>query len=262
VSFAPEQLPVLCRRCGGAARLLDAQHLQCPYCGQHDVLPGDVVLRNIDLRARIDAARASLAQLDGFGMAMARMYEGRGGALRVVGPLFAFSALVLAQGVVGAATAASSAPESLQACIVLQAGASTALVWTLPLGISLGVLVARARYRRRVRPWLLARAPLAEGAPARCRVCGGDMPITARELFVACPYCKTQNLLVGEVFADRARRLADEQASHHARVMGASMAASTVGAGLDRAMYASAALGWVASLALSAVVQRFVCGWR
>jgi hypothetical protein len=98
--------------------------------------------------------------------------------------------------------------------------------------------------------------------PRAAASAGVTSPITARELFVACPYCKTQNLLVGEVFADRARRLADEQASHHARVMGASMAASTVGAGLDRAMYASAALGWVASLALSAVVQRFVCGWR
>jgi len=262
VDFAAEQLPVLCRRCGGAARLLDAQRLQCPYCGQTDALPTDAVLRNIDLRARIDAARASLAQLDGFGMAMARMYEGRGGALRVIVPLALFASLVLAQGLLSAATAAASAPESLQACIVLQAAASTALVWTLPVGISLGVLLARHRYRYRVRPWLLARAPRVEGAPARCRVCGGDIAAHGREVFVTCPYCKTQNLLVGEVFADRAQRLAAEQSFHHARVVGASMAASTVGAGLDRAMYATAALGWIASVALSALVQRVVCGWR
>ncbi|MFO0624603.1 MAG: hypothetical protein U0325_03230 [Polyangiales bacterium] len=262
MSHAPEQLPVLCRRCGGAARLLDAHHLQCPYCGQHDALPADVVLRNIDLRARIDAARAALAQLDGFGLAMARMYEGPGGALRAIAPLWIFATLVLGQALWGASAAAASAPPALRACIVLQAGASSALVATLPLGISFGVLVARWRYRRRVRPWLLARAPLVEGAPARCRVCGGEMPTRAATLFVACPFCKTQNLLVGDVFVDRAQRLAAEQSFHHARVMGASMAASTVGAGLDRAMYASAALGWVASLALSALVQRLVCGWR
>lgn len=261
-AWAPEQLPVLCRRCGGAAQLLDAQSAACPYCGAREQLPADAVLRNIELRARLDAARNARGQLDGLSLALARMYEGRGGLLRVALPLGGFFGLVGAQQLVGAWGAATAAPEGLRACIALNAAAMSSMVWAIPGGVLAGLLVARRRYRRGVRPWLLARAPMADGAPARCRTCGAPITSAAQTVFVPCPYCQTQNLLVGEVFVDRARRLAEEAEQHHARLAGASAAASRVGAGLDGALYASFAAAWVLSVALAAVVQRAVCGWR
>lgn len=260
--IAPEQLPVLCRRCGGAARLLDVQHLECPYCGLRDQLPGDVTLRNIDLRARIEAAHAALAQLDGLTLAMARIFEGRGGLVRVLVPLGVVFGGLLAANLAGALEDARAAPADLRLCITANALAASSLLWAVPLGVAAGLVVARWRYRSRVRPWLLARAPVADGAPCRCRVCGAPMETHDRALFVACRFCQTQNLLVGEVFADRARRLHDEQRFHHERVLGASMAASKVGANLDRVLYLSFALGWALSLALTTVAQRALCGWR
>jgi hypothetical protein len=259
---APEQLPVLCRRCGGAARLLDAQSIECPWCGQRDQLPADAMLRSIDLRGRIDAARASLARLDGLTLAMARLYEGPGGVARVLVPFALVFGALLASNLVGAARSAAAAPASLRLCLALNALSTSSLLWTLPLGVAAGLLVARLRYRSRVRPWLLARAPLVEGAPARCRVCGAPLETAAaRELFIPCRFCRTPNLLVGAVFADRARRLDDERRFHHERVVGAAMAASGVGAGLDRVLYASMVGSWLLSIALTALVQRFVCRW-
>ncbi len=261
MSWAPEQLPVLCRRCGGAAQLVDPVNVACPYCGQRDQLPHDVILRNLDLRARLDAARGSRAQLDGLTLALARMFEGRAGMLRVAAPLLTFFGLVMAQAMTSAHSAAEAAPEGLRACIVLNTAASSTAVAALPAGFLTGMLVARWRYRRTVRPHLLARAPLAEGAPARCRTCGAPITSAAQTVFVECPWCRTQNLLVGEVFTDRTRRLHDEHQQHLAQVVGASMALSKVGVGLDRVLYGSFAVAWVSTVALTALVQRFVCGW-
>lgn len=242
--------------------MLDASRLECPYCQQRDELPADVALRNIDLRARIEAARAALTQLDGFTLAMARMYEGRGGALRAVVPLAAVFGAIFVSNVSAAFDAAQRAPVELRTCLVANSAASSSLLWAVPLGLAAGLLLARWRYRAKVRPWLLARAPTVEGAPARCRVCGAPVQAHGAEVFATCRYCRAQNLLVGEVFHDRARRLAEEQRFHHDRVVGASMAASRVGAGLDRALYGSMVAGWVLTLVVTGLVQRMVCGWR
>lgn len=242
--------------------MVDAVNLACPYCGQRDQLPADVALRSIDLRARIEAARAALARLDGFTLAMAKMYESRGGALRVALPMTALCGAMLASNLTGALDAAQRAPEALRACLLANGLASSSLLWAAPLGVVCGLALARWRYRRGVRPWLLARAPQVEGAPARCRVCGAGLATDAREVFAACRYCRAQNLLVGEVYEDRARRLADEQRFHHDRASGASAAASRVGAGLDRVLTGSVVGGWVLTLVLTAVAQRLVCGWR
>jgi hypothetical protein len=259
---APEQLPVLCRRCGGAARMLDVQHLECQYCGQRDQLPTDAILRNIDLRARIDGARAMLAQLDGLSLAMARMYEGSGGLLRVGVPLVALFGTMLASNLYSAFQTNNTAPEALRTCLVVNMAASSAMLWVLPLGIFAGLLIARFRYRKHVRPWLLARAPLVEGAPARCRVCGAPIETLTNAVWCTCRHCQTQNLLVGEVFQHRAQRLVQEQQFHHQRVVGASTASSQLGVKLDRIFYISMGVGWALTLVLSSLVQRWICGWQ
>jgi hypothetical protein len=56
------------------------------------------------------------------------------------------------------------------------------------------------RYRRVVRPHLLARPPKPGGKAARCRVCGGDLP-QVLEPIVACKYCRSESVVSRELFA-------------------------------------------------------------
>jgi len=78
-------------------------------------------------------------------------------------------------------------------------------------GLSLGaaLLTGRRHYRRRVRPLLIASRPAQPNAPFACRACGGNLP-PARSAEVACPYCRTLNLVPKELHGSHAAALFQE----------------------------------------------------
>jgi len=56
---------------------------------------------------------------------------------------------------------------------------------------------------------LLANRPSQPNAPLACRVCGGNLP-AARSADVACPYCRTLNLVPQELHGSHAAALFQE----------------------------------------------------
>jgi hypothetical protein len=146
----------------------------------------------------------------------------------------------------------------------LSAGAS--LVLALPALFVAAFLVAvivapllwgRARYRRLVRPLLGARPPFAPGLPARCRACGGDLPAPGgRDVFVACRFCATSNLLTADLAA-RAGRLDEEIALFQARAQGLQAHASGIGASMTRTFRIVLAIG-VVGLAVASCLSSWL----
>ncbi len=81
--------------------------------------------------------------------------------------------------------------------------------------------VGRSQYRLYVRPHLIARPPKSEGAAARCRVCGGDLPTSHKGPFIPCTYCGAKSLLSKQLATNRKLLLEQEQHYYASRAQGA-----------------------------------------
>jgi DNA-directed RNA polymerase subunit RPC12/RpoP len=125
------------------------------------------------------------------------------------------------------------------------------LLWAyvgVPVGmafaVALSLVIGRHSYRSRIRGELLAAAPREEGAPMRCRVCGGDLP-NEDGPFVRCRYCSSQSLATEEVHDNRLERL-DRQAQMYRRRAGKTVAlVAHIGLRMDRIVLLCVVLTYV-----------------
>jgi uncharacterized Zn-finger protein len=256
---AVEGIPLLCRRCGGPMDAdADTAELTCPYCGEQDRLPEDQQQRVAELRRRLNQARVAAVQLEGIGQTLANFYEGRGALNYIVLPSAAMALLVLFN--------AYQSYRAVQAIPAeLRTGEHLFGVFSGPLFVVgflvatvVAVLAARRRYRRAVRPLLLARPPRVEGRSARCRVCGGDLPAPGTPI-VTCSYCGTQNVLSEELHRERARLLAEEQAHHQRRAQGVYAGAADAGRQISRVTTVAMVVTWALVLLIGIAVKALAC---
>ena len=117
--------------------------------------------------------------------------------------LFALSAAVMGSVAADSWATWQAAPVAARASLVSSALFTPALVLAVPVSIVVARLVGRMRYRRILRPHLLARAPRAGAKAARCRVCGGDLPPSA-DRFVVCKFCRSESVVGPELFRQNA----------------------------------------------------------
>ncbi len=191
--------PILCKACGAPAALGDDFTVRCGHCGAADALPADSLGRAMEIKSRLALAASRAAQLGGMDAALARVFEDRAAWLRATGLYLAVGLLAAASSGAQVLHTMASLPDASLAPRVLAAMVPGAIFAPgVLLGGCLAVAIAlrygRGLYRRDVQPLLLARPPAFAGAPFGCRACGGPLPGT-RDTDVACPFCRTTNLV-------------------------------------------------------------------
>jgi hypothetical protein len=179
-----------------------AGELTCSYCGRKEPLPEDAAARDRHLRLRLmqleRARAASEAPLHTYRALMKGLVPG---AIMLA---FVFGINLYTQ---------LSRPGAV-------------LVWTsfLPLAIFVGMITGwvgmAVTFRRLIEPMLQARPALHPGMPARCRVCGGELP-AVKGTHATCGYCKADNLVAGKLGADVSELLQRESEEYFARARGA-----------------------------------------
>lgn len=127
----------------------------------------------------------------------------------------AWSLFALGTAVMGSVAADSwatwqAAPGSVRAGLITSALFTPALVMAVPISIVVARVVGRLRYRRILRPYLLARAPRLGAKAARCRVCGGDLP-QSPDRFVSCKFCRSESVVGPELFVQRSAAARESQ---------------------------------------------------
>lgn len=252
--LAPEQCPVPCQRCGagmapapvgGAPGYADVIPLLCRYCGYAETLHRDDRVRVSRervalLRMAQEAAEAPARQAE----QIIGMRPWLGGV--VVGGVLALNAL---NGVGTTMEAIERAGPAMDASARLQTLTGVCVIPLLGFGLAVGMFVgwtlAMRRYRALVTPERWARAPLAPGAPARCRCCGAGLPEQWGAM-VECGFCRTHNLLDRAVIDQREALLLSETAQHQARAAGVIARANEFSASFGQWSLAGAALGAMA----------------
>lgn len=247
-----EGLPILCGRCGGPVEPKPDWSLSCSYCGAQDRLPEDALRRELEIKRRLAAAARSAAQLQGLNAVVASLFERRGLFRAITGLGLGVTLLALVM-VVGLAVAqGGSTPTMLGHALFLW------LYVSVPVGLLLSVvltlLIGQRSYRRRVRAELLAHPPREEGAPMRCRVCGGDLP-DEPTAFVRCRYCGAQSLATAEVHRSRLELLRREEQSYRNRASQAVGHVAHVGLRMNRILAVCAVLTFVVTYGLIWVSQ-------
>ncbi|MBK6535408.1 MAG: hypothetical protein IPF99_39540 [Deltaproteobacteria bacterium] len=250
---APEQCPVPCQRCGagmapapdwGTARYADVIPLVCRYCGYAETLTRDDRVRVSRervalLRMAQDAAEAPARHAE----QIIGMRPWLGGV--VVGGVLTLNAL---NGVGMAREAIERAGPAMDAAARLQALLGVCVTPLLGVGLAAGMFggwtLAMRRYRALVTPGRWARAPLAPGAPARCRCCGAGLPEQWGAM-VECGFCRTHNLLDRAVIDQREALLLSETAQHQARAAGVIARANEFSASFGHWSLVGAAAGAV-----------------
>jgi hypothetical protein len=257
-----EGAPILCRRCGGASEMAPDASLRCRFCGNVDRLPPDELGRALEIRGRLVLAAARVAQVTGTERALAGIFEGSGAFFTLMGPWPILALLVTANAAWGIhqslSTLPAIVPDETRVDLVVAGLYGPIFVIGLALSFPIALLVGRRTYRRGVRSKLMARPPLAPGAPMRCRACGAGLP-SARDAFVTCRYCRTQNLLAPEIARDLQRRLDDEIVEYKNRANGVWTATAASSSHMTRTLFASFALVYVGVIAFG-MVGRFVFG--
>jgi hypothetical protein len=125
-----------------------------------------------------------------------------------------------------------------------------------PLAVSFGMLCGwlgmRHTFAQQLKPLLRARPPQHAGLAARCRNCGGNLPLV-RAPEVTCSFCNATNLLDASLTANAAALLAQE-AQEYERRMRPWARDPNVYLAPSRAFYRYAAVGAGVALAVLSLV--------
>jgi hypothetical protein len=194
------------------------EYVGCGYCGSTEPLPLEAAARALRLRERLLALVSAEQELRAADLRVAQQIEGHnrtwliGTFKAAAGPLTIIVGVIVVNHAfpMGAVTDRHLLPLFTRGLVPL----STTIGCLL-----LGYFVVSHKYRRRLRPRLLARAPRQPGSPTRCRCCGGDLP-DAREAFVRCDFCRATNLVTLEIARERERLLNAEIERYRARAAG------------------------------------------
>jgi hypothetical protein len=254
------QIPVLCRRCHGPAEPRNDGSIVCRYCGAPDQLPPDQLARALELKRRLAAAKASVANVEGLDAVLGGLFEDRR-AFRRVAWLYAVVALIVTAYSLGTAwPSITHGPAALRARFVISALGGGVLVSGFVLAMFAASLIGRRRYRKHVRGHLLGRLPRRPGTPVRCRACGGDLARGpgSRGAFLACAYCTTTNLVTPELAAHHAGVLEDERAFYQGRSGKAIGGMRVTSLGMSRTFTACVVLTYAAMIALQWIAQSMI----
>ena len=206
---------VLCQSCGGGmdVHLGSGDRVKCRYCGDTQGIPGrvtDALNRFSDLIANLPAAHRqfqenTLRRFVTDGGKHRRMLLGVGWGTAGVWILFALVEIF-----------STLAREKSQGINVTFVGVVTGLaVLSIVSGYVLAYFIKRTAgtYTLPMR----ALAPVISGSPARCRLCGGDLP--EEGIVRRCRYCGTDSVVVGTQLAaaERAAKDALQQARDSVR---------------------------------------------
>ncbi len=235
----PEGTPILCRSCGGHARLLADSSLACPYCGGRDALPPDELGRALEIRRRLTEAEQRAAHVRGVDAALAGVFEDPMAFVRVAGLYVAVASLVVGASLVNLALGVlpNVGHLGLADLAAMILGQAMAPLFLLAMALSLGtaLLAGRIHYRRALRPLLLARPPPQAGAPFACRACGGELP-PSRSASTVCVYCRATNLVPAALHGRLAAELAHEAEEAQRRVRQANVATMTIAGTMQRTL--------------------------
>lgn len=240
-----EALPKPCLGCGApmtanapAAELHGDPTLICRYCGNTETLPAEAAAQDRFLRLRLMQVRRSREALE----APLRSFEmvRQSWAIALV-----FFSVMGGWQLWQALGATGKAP--VESTLYGLLGASGVV------GVIFGYVGMTRAFRVLVRPMLQARPPAAQGLCARCRACGGDLPLI-RATHVACSFCGANNFLDAAQARDVSSLLASEQAEYQRRAHGGGPSDGSAFQEPAKAFYrwmvAGAALTFVISAAL------------
>jgi len=135
----------------------------------------------------------------------------------------------------------------------------------LPTAIMLGAIMVAVRAGRTARAELAglyaAAAPVRQGAPTRCRVCGAALPLELEKGIVSCAFCGSDNLVLPKILAavtwHRTRSLEDYKAHIEARAKRAFSAAAR-GAAIVAVSAVGAPLASLAAVVVALVFHSVV----
>lgn len=191
-------LPALCRNCGASARFVHDE-LHCGHCGLREPMPREQGALIGVLQQRLFFAASESFQVTGTLRSLVGVFEQGPRVGAIAWSLFALSAAVTGSVVADSWALWQATPGAARASMMSSALFTPALVLAVPISIVVARLVGRQRYRRIIRPHLLARMPRAGAKAARCRVCGGDLP-QAVDRFVICKFCRSESVVGPELF--------------------------------------------------------------
>ena len=212
----------------------------------------------MEVRGRLAAASARVAQLASSEAALASIFERRGAFWSVMGPFPVIALLVVAYAIFGAYSTLSALPDSVPSSVridlIVAAAYAPFFIVGITVSLPLALLVGRISYARNVRQKLAARPPRWAGAPMRCRACGADLAET-REAFCACRFCRTQNVLAADLAKDAARRLDEELAGYRAQASGVLTGTSRASTHMTRTVVVCFACVYGGMFVLAAVAR-------
>ena len=119
-------------------------------------------------------------------------------------------------------------------------------------GLCVGFLYSMHRYAIEVRPSLEADPPLVQGAPIRCRACGGALPSGGGAAFVVCGFCAAHNLLSADIATQRRARLDAELARRQARLAGVRVQTAEAARRYQQRLYLTMGISVASAWAISA----------
>jgi len=260
----PEGTPIVCRTCGGGMRLEGDTAALCLYCGAKEVLPANEADRYLEFKNRLALARSRTAQVKGMDGALARIFEDKGAFLRVSGVYLAAGCVImmlsLDQLFMNPALLSERLPRDVRAQVVL--GSMTGPLLILGVGSSFGLalLGGRMHFRRKIRPFLLARPISMGGAAFACRVCGAPLAIHD-EVSVACRHCSSVNLIPKELEAAGKTALSDHAARAAMTVQQANVKLGSIATRMEWILGIGVAISFAAVYVLPGLV-RAIMGWE
>lgn len=206
----------------------------CDYCRNQERLPAELAARVQVLRARLQQLSAAKDALGGPAKLVAQLTDSRRWLPSMLVPLAALLLQVPSVLTHLRATLANpSIPLAVRAEVLSAQLSAPAYVVGIVLGMLLALIVTRWHYQRALRPHYMARAPVQEGMPTRCRCCGGDLA-PAPGAFSTCRHCGAQNLVSREIAEHRVELLQREAAEYSARAQSASSAVHRAAASSSR----------------------------
>jgi hypothetical protein len=251
----PEGMPILCRHCGSTMAFVGPTAVQCGHCRAVDTLPAGDAARVVELKHRLALAEQRALQVRGVDATLATIFEDRSAFLRVAG-LYLVVALVISASAISQLVSLPAEKIPPAALVEVIAASSTAPVLVLGIALSLALSFAYGRwhYRKLLRPLLLARVPAGEGARARCRVCGGDLPPT-RGVDSRCSYCRSVNIIPKALHGAQAQALQAEGDALRAKLAGANVATMSIARRMRFALIGLVALTFALAFAMPALTR-------
>lgn len=232
--------------------------LRCRFCGALDRLPPDELGRALEIRGRLAMVASRVAQVASNEQALASIFERRGAFWSVMGPWPVLALVVTGYALFSAWSTLealpASVPDDVRVDLAVAAAYGPFFVIGITVSFPIALLVGRMSYARNVRPKLAARPPLYAGAAMRCRACGGNLPL-ARDGFVTCTFCNTQNVLAADLVGDVSRGLEAELAGYRAQASGMSAGMTVASTHMTRTVFLCFALVYGGIFVVGAVLR-------